>query len=52
MRLLTGILLISVSLLPLSGEPLSKGDREYALSTLQASKKLFLESVDGLTENP
>jgi hypothetical protein len=51
MRLLTGILLISVSLLPLSGEPLSQGDREYALSALQASKKLFLESVDGLTEN-
>lgn len=51
MRLLTGILLISASLLPLTGEPLSKGEREYASSSLQASKKLFLDSVVGLTEN-
>ncbi|MGD0577623.1 MAG: DinB family protein [Bryobacteraceae bacterium] len=51
MRLLTGILLISASLMPLSGEPISQGDREYALSALHASRKMFLDSVAGLSES-
>jgi hypothetical protein len=51
MRLLTGILLVSASLASLAAEPISKDDREFALTSLQASRKLFLDSVAGLSEN-
>jgi AraC-like DNA-binding protein len=50
MRRLFGMLLTGISLLPLSAEPISKGDREFGLSALHASRKLFLDSVAGLSD--
>ncbi len=50
MRSLSWVLLIGASLLPLSAEPISKGDREFGMSALHASRKLFLDSVAGLSE--
>jgi len=50
MRFLIGMLLLSVSLVPLAGEPITKDDREFAQSALQASRKQFLDSVDGASE--
>lgn len=44
------MLLIGASLLPLSAEPISKGDREFGMSALHASRKLFLDSVAGLSD--
>jgi uncharacterized damage-inducible protein DinB len=32
-----------------AGEPLSQGDRDFALSSLHASSKLFLDSIAGLS---
>jgi hypothetical protein len=46
----TCLLLIGVCLLPLSAEPISKEDREFGMSALQASRKLFLDSVAGLSD--
>jgi hypothetical protein len=42
--------LAAISLLPLSAEPVSKADREFGMSALHASRKLFLDSVAGLTD--
>lgn len=50
MRSLSCTLLIGISLLPLSAEPISKGDREFGMSALHASRKLFLDSVAGLSD--
>lgn len=50
MRSLSCVLLIGISLLPLSAEPISKGDREFGMSALHASRKLFLDSVVGLSD--
>src|ERR1035437_5394234 len=50
MRSLPCTLLIGISLLPLSAEPISKGDREFGMSALHASRKLFLDSVAGLSD--
>lgn len=50
MRSFSGLLLIGVSLLSLSAEPISKSDREFGMSALHASRKLFLDSVAGLSE--
>jgi hypothetical protein len=36
--------------LPLLAGPLNQGDRDYALSQLHASRKLFLDAIDGLSE--
>lgn len=50
MQRLPWVLLIGASLLPLAAEPISKGDREFGMSALHASRKLFLDSVAGLSE--
>ena len=50
MRSLSCTLLIGIFLLPLTAEPISKGDREFGMSALHASRKLFLDSVAGLTD--
>ncbi len=50
MRSLCCTLLIGISLLPLYAEPISKGDREFGMSALHASRKLFLDSVAGLSD--
>ena len=50
MRILSCLLLAGVSLLPLSAEPISTGDREFGMSALHASRKLFLDSVAGLSD--
>jgi hypothetical protein len=50
MRSLSCTLLIGISLLPLSAEPISKSDREFGMSALHASRKLFLDSVAGLSD--
>ena len=50
MRSLSCMLLIGISLLSLSAEPISKGDREFGMSALHASRKLFLDSVAGLSD--
>ena len=50
MRLLTGMLLLSATLATLSGEPITKGEREFVQSSLHASRKMFLDAVDGLSE--
>jgi hypothetical protein len=50
MRGLSCTLLIGISLLRLSAEPVSKGDREFGMSALHASRKLFLDSVAGLSD--
>jgi hypothetical protein len=44
------MLLVGISLLPLSAEPVSKADREFGMSALHASRKLFLDSVAGLSD--
>jgi hypothetical protein len=50
MRRLFGLLLTGISLLPLFAEPISKGDREFGLSALHASRKMFLDAVAGLSD--
>jgi hypothetical protein len=50
MRRLFGVLLIGISLRPVSAEPISKGDREFGMSALHASRKLFLDAVAGLSD--
>ena len=50
MRSFSGLILIGVSLLSLSAEPISTGDRAFGMSALHASRKLFLDSVAGLSE--
>jgi len=50
MRSLSCLLLTGICLLPLHAEPLAKGDREFGMSALHASRKLFLDSVAGLSE--
>jgi hypothetical protein len=50
MRRLFWILLSGILVLPLSAEPISKGDRGAGTSALEASRKLFLDSVAGLSE--
>jgi hypothetical protein len=50
MRSLSCLLLIGIALLPLSAEPISKDDREFGMSALHASRKLFLDSVAGLSD--
>jgi hypothetical protein len=44
------VLLVGISLLPLAAEPISKGDREFGMSALHASRKMFLDSVAGLSD--
>lgn len=34
----------------LQAEPLTQGDRDFAMSSMQATRKLFLDSVAGLTQ--
>jgi hypothetical protein len=43
-------MLLVFSLLSLSAEPLAQGDREFGMSALHASRKLFLDSVAGLSD--
>ncbi len=50
MRSFSGLILIGVSLLSLSAEHISTGDRAFGMSALHASRKLFLDSVAGLSE--
>jgi hypothetical protein len=50
MRRLSWALLAGVFLLPLFAAPISEGDREFGMSALHASRKLFLDSVAGLSE--
>jgi len=44
------ILIALVSLAAACGEPLSKSDRDFAMSHLHASRKLFLDAIAGLSE--
>jgi hypothetical protein len=41
---------VGISLFSVSAEPISKGDREFGMNALNASRKLFLDSVAGLSE--
>ncbi len=50
MRNLSCLLLIGAALMPLRAEPIAQGDRELGMSALRASRKLFLDSVAGLSE--
>jgi uncharacterized damage-inducible protein DinB len=43
-------LLVAAVILPLTAETLSRGDRDFAMSHLHASRKLFLDAIDGLSE--
>ncbi len=50
MYTLSCVALIGISLLPLSAEPISKSDREFGASVLNAGRKLFLDSLAGLSD--
>ena len=50
MRSLPCLILLGAVLMPLAAEPISQGDREFGMSALHASRKLFLDSVAGLSE--
>lgn len=41
--------MLAVSLAPLSAAPIGQGERDFALSSLHASRKMFLDSIAGLT---
>jgi uncharacterized damage-inducible protein DinB len=43
-------LVVATLILPLSAETLSRGDRDFAMSHLHASSKLFLDAIAGLSE--
>ena len=43
-------LLLALALAGLGAQPLNQRDREFALSHLHATRKLFLDSIDGLSE--
>ena len=50
MRRLFWTFIVGISLFPVAAEPISKGDREFGMNALHASRKLFLDSVAGLSE--
>ena len=43
-------MLLAVLALPLSGEPLSKGERDQAMSHLQGTRKMILDFIAPLSE--
>lgn len=43
-------LLLAIAAAPLASKPLSQGERDFAMSNLHASRKMFLDQVAGLSE--
>lgn len=50
MRLLPLLVCSGISLLSLNAEPLSQSERDYAMSYLHATRKMFLDSIAGLSD--
>ena len=50
MKAWTTLLLAGVAATLCGAEPLTRGDRDFALSSFHATRKLFLDSIAGLSE--
>ena len=46
----SSVLLLAVAIAPLLAQSLSRGERDFAMSHLHASRKLFLDAIEGLSE--